>query len=339
MSEHFVPPHLLQSMCDALVIDEGRRADANETAIVAGSLTAAAIAVVGTIYPGLVARQLASAQPGIDAGDDAFTWHRFDEMGYADFISNFADDLPSIEQYVLEMGGSVKSIGTSFSYSTQDLRRVIAARKNGRQAVVLDPNKMRLADMFIERKKDVIFAQGDTTRGLPGILTNSNITPIDAAVPATGTSRSWLGADKLGYEILKDLRRGCDTVHNQSKGNFKVNKIAMPINHFRHIASTPVLPSNENQKTILQLFLEGENAAGNPGIQVYAWNECLTADAGDPRIMFGQFDSTTLTLVDPMGMTAQAPQPKNLAWSVPVEARIGGALMKMPLAFCYMDQA
>lgn len=339
MTTHFIAPDLLQAMCDAAVSAEGRRADANETAIVAGSLTAAAIATVGTIYPGLVARQLCSAQPGIGPGDDTFTWHRFDETGMADFIVNFADDLPSVDQFALEMTGTAKSIATSFSYSTQDVRRVISARKNGRQDVVLDASKMGVADRFIERKKDTVFAQGDTTRGLPGILTSSNITQIDAAVPGTGSSRSWVGADKTGYEILKDLRSGCDSVHNLSKGHFQVNKIVMPIAHFRKIASTPALPGNDNQKTILQLFLEGETAAGNGGIQVYAWNEALTADGGNARVMFGHFASDTITLVDPMGMTAQPPQANNLAWKVPCEARVGGALIKQPLAFIYLDQA
>lgn len=341
MSEHFLAPELLQPMCDAALASggESRRADANETAIVAGSLTAAAIATVGTIYPGMCARQLCTVQPGIDAGDDNFTWHRIEEQGYAAFIENFGDDLPPVEEFMTEMTGSAKSVGASFSYSTQDLRRVIAARKNGRQGVVLDPNKVKLADMVIERKKDTVFAQGDTTRNLPGMLTSSNITPIEAAASASGGfTRSWTGADKTGIEILKDLRAGCDTVFTQSKGHFRVNKIVLPIEAYRKIASTPALPGDTNQKTILQLFLDGENAAGDSGIQVYAWEEAKTADGGGTRAMYGYFDSSTIALVDPMPMTAQPPQANNLAWKVPCEARVGGTLMKQPLAFCYQDQ-
>jgi hypothetical protein len=111
-----------------------------------------------------------------------------------------------------------------------------------------------------------------------------------------------------------------------------------PIIQFRKIASTPI-GTNSDTRTILQAFLDGERAAGNPDIQVYAWNECLLADGGtNDRGMMGYFAPETAGLIDPMAMQARAPQEKNLETLVPCEAKCGGGLVFAPLAFAYIDQ-
>lgn len=339
--QHFLAPELLENMVSAVtLIDHGRRADANETLLVANALTAAAIQTIGTIYPDLVARQVANVNGAIDPGDDNYTWHRLDEVGMADYVANMGDDIPLVDAYVMEQTGKVKHLATAFQYTTQDIRRMAAARKNGRQApATLDVNKLAICDRVMERKKDDIFAFGDIGRQLPGMLTSVNVTQVDAAASTHGTNtRSWMGPDKTGDEILQDMLASVTAVVNQSKGFFQPNKFLLPIDRYRKAASTIISEDHNTGRTVLLAFLENCRLTGLTNMQVYAWDKCLTADAGNPRGMCGYFDDMTLQLIDPLALTPTAPQPNNLAFKVPCEARCGGTVIYQPLAFVYLDQ-
>lgn len=338
--QHFLAPELLEDMVSAItLIDHGRRADANETLLVANALTAAAIQTIGTIYPDLVARQVANVNGAIDPGDDNYTWHRLDEVGMADYVANMGDDIPMVDAYVQEQTGKVKHLATAFQYTTQDIRRMAAARKNGRQApAVLDVNKLAICDRMMERKKDDIFAFGDIGRQLPGMLTNANVTQIDAAQSTTsGNPRSWMST-KTASEILADLIAMVDTVVNQSKGFFQPNRVLLPIDRYRKASSAIISTTHDTGRTVLAAFLDNCRLTGLTDMQVLAWNKNSTADGGNPRGMCGRFDDTTLQLIDPLPLTPTAPQPNNLAFKVPCEARCGGTVIYQPLAFVYLDQ-
>lgn len=336
MKKQFIQPELLGPMVADAFGKAGERADANDTLLVAQALTQTAVKTVGTIYPGLMARRLAPVIP-IDPGADTFTWHRLDRQGAAKFIENFTDDLPRVEAYATEMTGKVKSVGSSFAYSTQDIRRMAMAARSGRQYVgdVVQVNKISIADEMVERKKDSVFALGDTTFNLPGMLNDTNINQVDAQTAAGGTNtRPWDGVDKTPVEILEDMLVMYRTPYDQSKGNFTANKMVLPIEH-RSLIATTVLNSNGNFETILERFLK---TVGWSPDQVIGWDKAHTADGGSAdRAMCGYFDANTIGLIDPLGTTAQAPQAKNLAYEVPVEGRVGGCLILQPLAFAYMD--
>jgi hypothetical protein len=311
-----------------------RRADANETGIVAGALVAAGIAAVQYDYPELQFRATAPLHPGVDAGDDTYTWQEYDVVGMAKIIANNGDDLPDVSAHTKTNTGNLRSLGNSFSYTTQDLRRVIAARKNGRQNVVLDVERVALAREMMERKKDYIAAYGDTTHNLPGVLANSNVTVLTASAPATGSSKSFTGGDKIGIECLKDLRTGMYTVATQSKGAHRANLVAMSVEYLEKLATMPLIASSENQITVLQQFM-----LGNPTVKILAWNRCAIADAAGTgnRVLFLKSQLDVLGLVEPLPFEAQAPQRQGLRIVTPCESRYGGIFIKKPLAAAYMD--
>jgi hypothetical protein len=340
MAKLFIQPSALQALCDEAVAEQGRRADANETLLVAQSLTAASIKVVGTIYPGMAARQLVTVNPKVGPGAKKFTWHRMDHEEACEFIENAADDVPLVDAFTTEMEGKTKGLASGFKFTTDDARRIIFAKSQGRQQdVTLEVNKMQLVDESIERKKDKVFAHGDATHNLPGMLSSSNVTQVDAAASLVGGfTRSWVGADKTPMEILADLRAWVDAVFNQSHGKFIPNGCVMPINRYRKIASTPVDPSHGNYDTILQAFQKSNRDSGIGDLKILMWNECLTADGGNPRGLLGHFSAQTIELIDPMGLVARPPQSKNFADIVPVESAVGGTVIYQPLAFAYMDQ-
>lgn len=318
--------------------EQTRRADANETGLVAYSLTAVALEAVRYDYPELVFRRLASLQDGLSPGTEQYRWDELDYRGMAKIIENYADDLPDVSAYIKQNTGVIRSIGDSFQYTKQDIRRVLESRRQGRQAETLDVERIVYAREVMERKKDQIAAFGDTLSQLPGILKNTNVTLLTASAPASGSSKKWTGPDKVGTEVLKDLRRLVSQVRTQSKGIHTVNTIVMPIEELEAISVMPLIPSGDNQVTVLAQFLTSQTAMGRP-TEIIAWNRAATADAAGtgPRVLAYENSPRNLRLVEPVDFEAEAPQRVSLSYKVPCESRFGSIYWKRPLAAAYLD--
>jgi hypothetical protein len=328
----------MASVCASEDDYSARRADANETSLVAFSLTAVALDALTYDYPELVFRQLAPLQDGLSPGTENYRWDELDWRGMAKIIENYADDLPDVSAYIRTNTGIIKSIGDAFQYTKQDVRRVMEARRQGRQAEVLDVERVVQAREFMERKKDVIAAYGDTKSGLPGVLKNANVSLLTASTPASGSSKKWTGGNKVGTEVLKDLRTLMSTVRTQSKGIHTATTIVAPIEEIEAISVMPLIAGSENQITVLQQFLTSQTAMGRP-INLIAWNRCATADAAGtgPRVLAYQNDARVLRLVEPLDFEADPPQRVNFTFKVPCESRFGSIYWRRPLAGVYMD--
>jgi hypothetical protein len=313
------------------------RADANETAFVSGALTSVTLEAIGYEYPELIFRQLAPLQQGITPGTETFTWEEFDIVGMADIIANYAQDLPSVSEFIKTNTGIVKSLGASFEYTKQDVRRVAEARRNGRGAV-LDIDRVELARQMIERRKDLICAFGDATNNLPGVLKNANVTVLTAATPGVGGSKSWTAGLKTGGEMLKDLRAGLSAVAISSRDSHRVNTIVMSQEYRRALATTPLVPTTENQTTVLQEFVRSQNEMGEP-VRLLTWTKCAKADAAGTgnRVLFMEVGPRVARLVEPMDFEADPPQRHAFTFKIPCEARFGGIVFKRTLGAAYMD--
>lgn len=315
-----------------------RRADANETGLVAYSLTAVALDAVRYDYPELAFRQLASLQDGLTPGTETYRWDELDVRGMAKLIENYADDLPDVSAYVKTNTGVIRSIGNSFQYTKQDVRRVLESRRQGRQTETLDVDRVVQCREMMERKKDQIAAYGDVLGQLPGIFKNPNITLLTASSPATGTNKRWTGGNKVGTEVLKDLRSLVSQVRVQSKGIHTINTIVMPIEELEALSVMPLIVGSENQITVLQQFLTSQAAMNRP-INIITWNRAATADAlgTGPRILAYENLPRNLRLVEPVDFEAEAPQRVSLTFKIPCEARFGSIYWRRPLAATYLD--
>lgn len=314
------------------------RLDDNETAVLSRALEDVAIKAIETKYPELKARELLPLKQDVDPGADSVTVQEFDEAGMAEIIANFADDLPQSDGIASEYPSPVKSLGTSYFYSKQDMRRAALARRSGMQARLPD-DRARRADKYIERAVDDVAAFGRAKFRLPGFLNHPNVSVITPSAPASGTDPSWLGGDKTGTEVLADMRRMPSVLNTTSKGVFMANTLVLPIAQYNFVAETPLNPTRDNQQTILQAFLEGQAKLDFGIRRVVPWYKLDRANAaGDgPRAVAYHMSDDNLELIIPMEATPSPPQATNLAWKVPVESRIGGCLIYQPLSVLYMD--
>jgi hypothetical protein len=300
----------------------GKRMDAGETAFFARELESIKVQIVEAEYPTLLARQVIPMGSGVDPGADTYTWREFDRSGLAKVISNYATDIPDVEEQGKENKSSIESIGIGFSYSIQDIR---AAAKVGRP---LQARKAMLAREEAERTIDDILALGDSTRGVPGFLKTTGVPLL-----TVGVNGSWL-TSATAAEMLADLRLMEFTVWKQSKKRHKPDTLLLGLDQYAKIASTPV---NELRPeiTVLDAFLASSTSIKT----VEAWEKCDGAAANNTstRAVAYEKSNSNMEAFVPVEYESFPPQAKGLMFSVPGHARVGGTVVYRPLSMVYCD--
>lgn len=297
---------------------EGRE-DANETAIFARQLEHVYTKTYDVKYPEFKARLFIPLDTSVPSGAETYTYRQFDEVGMAALIANYADDLPDVTLFGKEFTGKCKSIGTSYSYSIQDVRR---ASMSG---MALETALPKVARRVTEAKIDKLAAFGDEATGLVGFLNNANVTPVS---PITGT---WSSAS--ADNIIADLDKLVNSIVIATNGIHVPDTLLLPITQFLRLNN--LQKSAASDKTVLQWYLENNPFIKN--IDHWYLLDLADADLDGPRAVAYQRSPEVLGLVIPQEFEQFPPQAKNLAFSVPCHARCGGVKVTYPLAIAYMD--
>jgi hypothetical protein len=218
--------------------------------------------------------------------------------------------------------GFVESIGNSFGYSKQDLRAAAMA------GVSLDPELAQSAMRAHEERVDSTALLGNEPKGFIGFFKHPDVTVL-------APSADWDNNVATGEQILSDLRRGMNTVLEQSKGKFAVNQIILPLTSYNVIFARPVNTAGSVQDTVAQVFLRGTPQPVSIGWDV---NLETAGVGGSKRAVFYMKSPKVAQLVIPLEPVIGEPQIKGLSYVRPIESRFGGAICRQPLAISYMDQ-
>lgn len=295
------------------------RLDARETAILTRQLEYVKSRTYDVKYPAMAARRFIPVSTETPNGADSITYSQWDQYGMAKVVANAADDLPLVDVVAQEFTSPVKSLGDAYTYSIQDLRRVAQSGQP------LDAMRAQAARRAIESAIDEIAAFGLPEARLPGLLNHANI-PIVA--PDTGT---W--ATATAEEILADLNKLVNSIVTSTKNVHQPDTLLLDTASFALLASMPT--GADLQRTVLRVFLET-----NPYIRnVDQWHKLDTADAAGtgPRIVAYQRSPEVMELEIPQEFEQFPPQARNLAFVIPCHARIGGTVVRYPLAIAFMD--
>ena len=258
-------------------------------------------------------------------GAESITYRMITMVGMAKIIANYADDLPRADATTQEYTQRVKSIGTSFGYSKQEVRAASMAN------VPLETIKANAARRAIREQENTLAWTGNTTYGIVGFLNNPNI-PTQAV--GTGTSGdTW--ALKTAAEILKDIADSTGAIRTTSKGLHEADTVLLPIPQYNIIATTKI--NSLSEKTILQEITEPGNAYG---IKTVGWlpvelTSAFTGDTEDGAVFYER-DPEVLENRIPLEMEIDPVQKKNLEFLIPVEARNGGVVVRMPMACLFL---
>ena len=295
------------------------REDAKFTAVLEKQLEFIKTKTFDIRYPEMKARQLIPVNNDVDPGAETITYRQWDEIGMAQIIGNYSDDLPLIDALVEEFQQKVQGLGAAYEWSIQDLRRSAMSGAN------LDQRRARAARRSIEQQIENLAATGNAKAGLNGMANHPNV-PIIAAAGV------WASA--TGEEMISDLMTLSASIVSTNKETFLPDTTVIPIVQYNLLATTRVSTTGDTNTTALEGFLRS-----NPWVtSVGTWNKLVAAGAGaTPRIVCYRRDSEVLTLEIPQEFEQFPPQAKGLSFLVPVHARIGGVIVYYPLAMAYMD--
>ena len=293
--------------------------DANELIFFARQLEFIKARTYDVVYPELKARPLIPVSFEAGNGATSITYRQYDQVGMAKIIANYARDLPRASVKGKEFTSIVKSLGSSYGYSVQDIR---SAAKAGVNLAQREANAAKRAIM--QKETDIAFF-GDAEYNLPGFFSNANIP--SAAVPADGVGASTLWSAKTPDQIIRDVNELINDIITVTKGAEAPNTVLLPISRYTLINTTP--RSEHTDTTILQ-FLK----MAHPAITMWDWlNELETAGPGSEAMMTAYNRSPDkLTLEIPSDFEQFPEQSVGLEFEVPCHERIGGTIVYYPLS-------
>jgi len=298
----------------------GIRLDAGETAAFARQLEYIYARTFDVRYAELKARRYIPVDNSVDPGAEFYTYRQWDQFGMAKLIANYADDLPRVDVLAKEYPAPIHSLGSSYGYSIQDLRRAAMA---GSQ---LDSKRAMACRRANEQAVDEIAAFGDADAGLGGFTNHANVPIIGA------DNAPWSSATPL--EIIADLNKLVNSIVTATLETFTPDTVILDTASFQIMNTTPMSTTGDADKTILRFWLDN-----NPYVRnVDQWVKLTDAGAGGvTRIVAYKRDPEVLELVIPQEFEQFPPQARNLAFVIPTHSRIGGVSVRYPLAMAYMD--
>jgi hypothetical protein len=273
----------------------------------------------------LVYRQFIPVSNRVNAGADSYTYRMFDKVGMAKIISDYADDLPRADVFGSELTSKIKTLGSSFGYSTQEVR---AASMNN---VPLETWKASAARRAIHEQESEIAWRGNDDSGLPGFLNNENI-PITAA-PAGVGGTTWVL--KTADEIIADITLIITQIRVNSKKRFSGDTMLLPIAQWNIIATTP--RSTVSDITILDFLTKPGNSFGLTTIESIPdeLDSAFTGGTEDGAMVYEK-NSEVLEQMIPLEMITHPVQERGLEFVIPVESRHGGTVLRYPIACAIM---
>lgn len=274
--------------------------------------------------PELKYRSLIPVNNQLNPGADTITYRMYGKVGMVKVIANYADDLPRCDAYAEEFSQVVKTLGAAVGYSTQELRSASFANTPLETAKV---DSMRRA--FRERESNICW-NGDTATGIKGLISNPNIPSF--GVPTGVGGYTW--ALKTADEIIADVTAMISRVRSQSKGIHNANTLVLPLAQYDIISTKP--RSTHSDMTVLEYITKPGNKFGLTTVEwlPFELDNAFTGGTEDGAFCYEK-DSANLELMIPLEMQMLPVQVKNLEFTIPAESRIGGVVVRYPLAMCF----
>lgn len=260
-----------------------------------------------------------------DPADEVIIHESYEQVGIAKIISDYADDLPRSDVLARSFSTPIKSIGGSYGYSIQEIRRSMRAGKG------LPERKATATRRSMMTEEERIAWFGDADTGLQGFFNNPNITVVAAAGKAAGGT-TWAVATV--EEILADIRALMNIPIVVTNGHERIQTILMPDLQYGLLATTQM--NNVTNQTVLQFVMENFKALGLQEI-IPLFHLRAAGVAGVSRMIGYRKDPEYLTLEIPQDFEQFPPQQRNLEFVVPCHQRHGGVRVYYPLAFASMD--
>ena len=279
-------------------------------------------------YPQLTALELFPKNTEADPGAETITYYTYDMEGMAKIIDNYSTDLPRADVNGKPSSAFVKSIGSSYGYSAQEMR---ASRMSGKN---LDSRKAESAHYQIDAAINRIAWAGDADHNLLGVLSTSQNIPLFTVMNgSTSGKTSWV--EKDADEIIADVSAMYAQVSKTTKNVERPDTMVLPTNVYTSLAMKRVGDTGETVLSYIQAhapYLKEITAAAELNDDSTDTNPYAAATNGQGVALLFTNDRDKLEINNPMSYLQYPVQVRNLETIVPCEARTAGVIVYYPMS-------
>ena len=261
-----------------------------------------------------------------DAGAETYTYTMIDRVGQAKIINSYAKDFKRIALKGKQVSQNIKSIGDSYGFNFQDVRRARMANTN------LETETAMAAREAIDDLKEDLGFDGDANADLKGFNTLVETYGTEVIIPADGTSASKTFASKDGDKIVRDMGSMVTAVIDVTNGKERPDTLLLPIDQYTQIANQR-MPGDSNT-TVLKFFLDK-----NPWIkEVVMYHKMAGAgDSSTDRMIVYKKDPSKVQYEMPVPLETLPSEVKPTETAFYLHARLAGIIMKRPLSTGFAD--
>lgn len=260
------------------------------------------------------------------------TYYSMDAVGQAQWFNGNAQDVPKVEltREKFETGVSMAAIG--YGYNLEELGTAQLLGMN------LTADKATVARRVAEEKIDSVAFQGDSKKGLTGLVNAS--TPTATTAPADGTGSATTFASKTPDQILRDINGQLTGIFTGTLGAEIADTILLPYSVLLDLSTRRI--DAVNQTTILE-WVERNNiytrTTGQPLTIRGVFGYLNTAGASSTKRMVAYRRSPeVLKMHLPMPFRfLPVWQTGPVRFDVPGIFRVGGVDIRRPKAVRYLD--
>lgn len=269
----------------------------------------------------LKAETLIPVNSGDDPAAETIEWRSYDSVGMAKIVADYATDFPRTDILGSAHTSKVRSMGSSYGYSIQEIRRAQMAN------VPLESKRALAAKRAIDELQNKIAFNGDASSDLKGLfgITGANKVTVD-----------WSGASlELGKAIVNNFANLIQASGAATNGKEQPDTILMPMWLFNKMA---VLEFSEHYRGSVLNYLKESFP------QITRWEylpECaavpFAANTGDSGLVAYQRDPNKVELLIPQRFESFAPQQQGMEFTIYCHQRTGGVVCYYPMSVSYMD--
>lgn len=274
------------------------------------------------VHKDLKALLLLPVSTDVDPGADTIEWHSYDSIGVAKIIHDYATDFTDVEVSGEAHTCKVYSIGKSYKYSIQDIRRSNMANKR------LDYRKAVACRRTVDEKQEIIAWKGG--EGLQGLFDYPGINEYVPAVGATGASKLW--STKTADEKLADIAGLISVSPNVSNGKEIPDTLILPLSLYMDLSTTPY--GSDKNFTLLSWIQKNY-----PWITKIDWVTDLkdAGASGTTRVMAYNRDPMKIELQIPSPFNQVGPMQDGMIFRTYCEQRTGGVIVYYVASVTFMD--
>lgn len=304
--------------------------DVGETGMYLRQLEHILAAPFMTEYAEVKFRSILPVSNEVPNGANSWTYRQTDEFGKAQLITDFSADFPSVDVQGVEKTNAIKSFGTSYHYSIQELRNSAFG------GLPLETMRATAAHRVMDRLFDQLAAVGNTSMGFStGFANAAGILTRTKGTQAVGTT--WQDSNgnlqATPNEILDDVHGMCRKIFETTIGLHQANELLVGTKGYALLASKPQSPAFTDQSLMSYILRM------SPWIKsIKHWAQLDTAGSGSKeRILVHEKSPEVARVMIAQEFEQFPPLPVNLSFKVLCHARFAGVAVFKPAAICYMD--